>query len=300
LNGQTISIVIPSYNYADYLPQAVRSAALQTYADLELVIVDDASADGSQQLIRALADEYGGRFSSIQTIFFQKNRGAHAAINAGVRGAEGDCIAILNADDLYEPERLSRMAAALGGARLAFSRVACIGADGAPARTEDAARFEALPQRSREARVAALAALGEIIAVSTGNLLFEKSLFTELGGFRNYRYVHDYDFFLRACLITEPVFVEDTAYLYRLHGGNSFTRLRKRGLIENRLVWLDLYGMVNRGRVSNPAILDNPAWRDAFGAAAAQMGEKKRALWRLSKNPLIWALTAAGKKLYGV
>jgi hypothetical protein len=131
-------------------------------------------------------------------------------------------------------------------------------------------------------------------------MLFTKQLFNQIGGFRNYKYVHDYDFLLRACLLTEPVFVTDTAYLYRLHGGNSFTKLAKEGLRENRMVWLDFYGRVRCGDVHNPRITKRGDYQELFAQAVAAEGGKKAALWKLAKNPLVRAGVGLMKKRYRV
>ncbi|MDL2237025.1 glycosyltransferase [Christensenellaceae bacterium OttesenSCG-928-K19] len=297
-----ISVVIPSYNYEHYLPQAVSSVVFQTHPNLELVIVDDASIDGSAAVIKSLEQQYAGRFSGgMQVLLKQRNEGAHAAINTGIRSAKGELIAILNADDLYESNRLELMAQAMGdSARFAFSAVRCIDEHWERLQTEQAQAFEAIQRKISGKRFVALSAMAENVAISTGNLLFEKKLFSELGGFKNYKYVHDYDFFLRACLLAEPIFVQDTAYLYRLHGQNSFTRLAEEGLRENRMVWLDVYRDIRKGRVQNPVILQNPDYIAEFYTAVCSEGEKKQKLWKLSLNPAIRAGVAVLKKRHHV
>ncbi len=294
-----ISVVIPSYNYARFLPQAVASVAFQTYEKIELVIVDDASTDGSAEVINALINENAARFSNIVKILRTENRGAHYTINEGIAAASGEHIAILNADDLFEPERFSLMLESMGNARMAFSAVRCINAEGKSADTDQARQFEAIQRHIDGVRFMAMAAVGENVAISTGNMLFEKTLFAELGGFKNYKYVHDYDFFLRACLETEPAFVRGTAYLYRLHGDNSFTKLAAEGLRENRMVWLDIYGRVKRGQVKNPLMLAGD-YKAEFAAAVAAAGRKKQLLWKLAGTPLANAGAAYLKRKYDV
>ncbi len=301
MDDRLISIVIPSYNYKDYLPQAVASVAAQTYLNLELIIVDDASTDGSVALIGKLQEEHERRFpGGVNTLFHQANAGAHATINEGIAAAQGELVAILNADDRFEPERFSVMVKEMGSARFSFSAVHCIDEKGSPLRTEQAQAFEDIQVKIEGKRFMALAAVAENVCISSGNLLLEKALFTELGGFKNYKYVHDYDFFLRACLVAEPVFVKDTAYLYRLHGGNSFTKLAKVGLRENRMVWLDLYNEIRQGRVKNPVILENPYYRQEFYDAVCAEGKKKRILWKLSANPPARAVLRLLKRRYHI
>ena len=295
-----LSVVIPSYNYANFLPAAVASVAAQSYNNIELVIIDDKSADNSPALIKELEQQYKDRFSSIVTIFNEHNQGAHAAINKGIAAASGELIAVLNADDLYESQRFSTMTQAMNGARFAFSAIACIDAQGAGIDTPESHVFTSLQERIDGRPFMALAAVAENVAVSTGNMLFEKSLFNELHGFKNYKYVHDYDFFYRAALITEPVFVKDTRYLYRLHGDNTFTKLKKEGLRENRLLWLDFYAAVKAGRVLNGAILAHNNYAELFKNEIAAYGDKKLLLWKIAGTPPAKVGAYLAKRVYGL
>lgn len=289
-----ISVIIPSYNYEAYIGQAAESVAAQSYPELELVIVDDCSKDASFALVSALAEQerikerFSGRIIVRRN---ERNLGAHETINRAVGLAHGEYLAILNADDLFESNRFSVMLEEMRrkGAMWGFSRVRCIGADGKPLETEQAQAFERIQEKLSGKRHTALAAVAENIGISTGNLLFSRQLYEGIGGFKNYKYVHDYDFFLRACLYDEPAFTAETAYLYRLHGENSFLSLHDEGVRENRVVWLEFYRAVQRGEVANRVILENPAYLQEFYGAVCAEGSKKRTLWKLARNPLLRA-----------
>jgi glycosyltransferase involved in cell wall biosynthesis len=95
------SVVIPSYNHASYLAEAVNSVLNQSLSDLELIVVDDGSTDQSLVVLSGFKDPR-------LRIFQQDNQGAHAAINRGLREACGKYLAILNSDDVYHPQRLER------------------------------------------------------------------------------------------------------------------------------------------------------------------------------------------------
>lgn len=295
-----ISLVIPSYNYEAYIGPAIRSVAAQSYENIELVVIDDCSTDGSYACVQALVKELEGRFFNVIVRQNEHNMGAHETINAGIAAATGDYLAILNADDLYEPNRFSAMMEAMKSkhAMWSFSKVRCIGANGEPLQTEQARLFEHIQHKLEGKRYTALAAVGENMGISTGNLLFSRLLYEGVGGFKNYRYVHDYDFFLRACLYDEPAFVPETAYLYRLHGENTFLSLHEEGVRENRVVWLETYRAVQKGRVANRKMLENPAYADEFRDAVFAEGKKKAMLWRLAKNPLARVGLKAFKKKY--
>ncbi len=99
------SIIVPCYNQAHVLPEAVASAIAQTYADWELIIVDDSSPDNTAQVAEQLIATYPDR--QIRLIQ-QKNTGLAGARNAGIRVAHGELIMPLDADDQLEPEMLAR------------------------------------------------------------------------------------------------------------------------------------------------------------------------------------------------
>jgi glycosyltransferase involved in cell wall biosynthesis len=98
-----ISVIIPTYNRAGVLPEAIDSALSQDYGNFEVIIVDDGSTDETP----ALLERYGTRI----TVIRQSNRGVSAARNRGVREANGDLIAFLDSDDLWQPGKLSTQAA---------------------------------------------------------------------------------------------------------------------------------------------------------------------------------------------
>ena len=98
-----ISIIITCYNYGRYVGAAIESALRQTYANKEIVVVNDGSTDDSLQVIAP----YAGRV----TLVDQVNQGAIAAYNRGFAACSGDVIVLLDADDLLEPEALQEVAA---------------------------------------------------------------------------------------------------------------------------------------------------------------------------------------------
>jgi len=93
-----VSVVIPAFNAEKYLAAAIDSVLAQTTLPLEIVVVDDGSTDGTA----AIARSYGGIVRCIS----QENRGLSEARNRGMREAAGDVIALLDADDLWLPEKL--------------------------------------------------------------------------------------------------------------------------------------------------------------------------------------------------
>lgn len=96
--NQTISVIVPVYNVAAYLPQCVDSILSQDYQNLEVILIDDGSTDSSGQI----CDQYAEKDSRLRVIH-QKNGGAAAAKNAGLRLATGDYLTFADSDDYLEP-----------------------------------------------------------------------------------------------------------------------------------------------------------------------------------------------------
>ena len=93
-----VSVIIPVYNVEPYLKQCMDSVVGQTLKDIEIICVDDGSTDGSLDILR----EYAAEDNRIQ-IIEQKNAGAGAARNNGMRHATGKYLSFLDSDDFFEP-----------------------------------------------------------------------------------------------------------------------------------------------------------------------------------------------------
>jgi glycosyltransferase involved in cell wall biosynthesis len=95
-----ISCIIPAYNAARYLADTLDSVLAQTYKPVEIIVVDDGSTDGTG----AVAVSYETRVRYL----FRENTGEAAARNCGLAAAQGEFVAFIDADDLWQPEKLSR------------------------------------------------------------------------------------------------------------------------------------------------------------------------------------------------
>ncbi len=104
----TVSVVIPSYNYARYLPDAVNSVLAQSYADWELIIVNDGSSDDSLEVAWSFA-----KGDSRIAVVSQPNAGVSAARNTGIAASTGKYVLPLDADDCVAPTMLEKTVAVL-------------------------------------------------------------------------------------------------------------------------------------------------------------------------------------------
>jgi len=101
-NKPEISIIIPSYNRANLLPRAIKSALNQTFQSFELIIVDDKSIDNTQEIISQFND------NRIKYVKHKKNKGVSAARNTGIKNAFGKYIALLDSDDQWKSKKLEK------------------------------------------------------------------------------------------------------------------------------------------------------------------------------------------------
>lgn len=250
-----VAVVIPSYNHERYIGEAVDSVRTQSLRADELLVIDDGSSDAS---LEVLADH---AFPAMR-VLSHANRGAHATINRAIALAPGDWVAILNSDDAFEPERLEHAygIARRDGAALVVGGVQLVDGDGVPLpEVHDTARwYERARAATARARTFAAGVRRENVAVTTSNFFLHKELWRRLGGFRAYRYVHDYDFLLRALelcadrVVYAPELVD---VRYRVHGDNTIAENVDRALGERAEMlrglmrpWRRIRTLLRRGR----------------------------------------------------
>jgi glycosyltransferase involved in cell wall biosynthesis len=100
MNQPKVSVIIPAYNQAEFLREAIRSVLSQTYTNFEIVIVNDASPDHSTEVVREFTDP------RVKYFLHKKNHGLAATRNTGIRNSTGEIIALLDGDDLFHPDKL--------------------------------------------------------------------------------------------------------------------------------------------------------------------------------------------------
>ena len=109
MKNKKVSLIIPVYNTEkQYLQKCLESAIAQTYSNMEIILVDDGSTDGSADLV----DEFAGKDHRVLVIH-QQNGGESNARNTGLRAACGDYIAFMDCDDFIEPQMYEQLVQAL-------------------------------------------------------------------------------------------------------------------------------------------------------------------------------------------
>jgi glycosyltransferase involved in cell wall biosynthesis len=183
-----VSVVIPLYNGANYVAQAIESALGQTYRNLEIVVIDDGSPDGGAGQ-RAAEPYLGGRVRYVR----QENRGVAGALNRGMREMRGDIMSWLSHDDLFLPDKTERQVEfmrSLGRDDIVvYSDYACIGQKGEHL-------YDVVMDREMLARKPRLAVLRGCTNGCT--MLIPRKVFEKVGLFdETLRHTQDYDYWDR-------------------------------------------------------------------------------------------------------
>jgi len=220
-----ISVIIPTYNYGNFVCDAVSSALAQSYEPVEVIVVDDGSQDDTPQSL----SRYGSKIRYIR----QENRGLSAARNRGIHEAKGEYIALLDADDVWETEKLRRQMELLinSQAGMAYSLVSYIDARGLSLEVEHG-RWAI----SREPRKDLL--FKNTIAPSTA--LIKRECFNKVGFFdETLKSSEDWDMWLRIAAHFQIVCLAEPLVRYRLHNSNMSKNVD--GMIEQSIRVLERY-----------------------------------------------------------
>lgn len=218
-----VSVVVVSCNQAAHLEHSLESVYAQTYRNLELIIVDNASTDGSPGTIRDKLKNcpLPHRFITRNTSLDEA-----AAWNGAISLARGEFVNPLPLIDRFEPERIAEMVeqVARHGFAWGFSKCSCLDPGNQDTTSRNSHRTYALSRIEDgifSSDTIGSALLGvENPVISVGNLFFSRSLYQKLGGFRTDQPNHDRDFCLRALWHAEPCLVPFPLYQTRLHENN--------------------------------------------------------------------------------
>ena len=105
-SAPTISVIIPMFNAKKYIAECLDSVLLQTFQDFEVILVNDASTDGSRQIAESYLEKFGGRLTIYDN---QKNLGVSVTRNKGLEISRGEYVFFMDADDLILPNGLKRL-----------------------------------------------------------------------------------------------------------------------------------------------------------------------------------------------
>lgn len=220
-----ISVIIPAYNHEAYIGPAIESVLNQTFADFELIIINDGSTDSTGSVMRGFSDRRIACYD-------QENQDAFNTINRGLGMAKGRFISILNSDDLYAPTRLERLRKECieTGAECVFTDVQPVDSEARPI-LDPVHGWNIWHQRNREhyfqCKDLYTGFLRGNFLVTTSNLFLSAGAAKKAGAFASYRYLHDYDYMFRvllACPGKVSYLKDERLISYRIHGSNTLSQ----------------------------------------------------------------------------
>jgi glycosyltransferase involved in cell wall biosynthesis len=197
-----VSIVLPTYNGARYLRQAIESCLAQTYRNWELIVVDDCSQDATPEIIA----EYVVRESRIRTIRHDTNRKLPAALNTGHAATTGDYIMWTSDDNRLLPSAIEELTTFLE----THPRVGLVYADSVL--IDEAGRYVRDYPAQPASALAYMNAVGPCF-------LYRRNVYETIGGYNTELFLaEDYDYWLRIYRRFEVAHLHKTLYEYRWHG----------------------------------------------------------------------------------
>lgn len=216
------SVAVPAYNHARYIGACLESIRDQTYPELELVVVDDGSTDGTGDAVQRFVREHGNRFRRVEFIR-QENRGVGAASNRAIAACRGEWVHLLGSDDRLYPHKIEAQWRAIrdwGDERLAliYADADLIDEDGAVIPKVAGAR----PPSGPDPEAYLSLVLGNPIPNPTVALHRER--FAGLGGFDESLRLEDWDCWLRLATGYTLARVPERLAAYRRHGANASLR----------------------------------------------------------------------------
>jgi glycosyltransferase involved in cell wall biosynthesis len=223
----SVTVVIPCFNAGAFIDEAVQSALAQTWADLEVVVVDDGSTDPATRRVLDAATWPRTR------VLHQANAGPSAARNAAIREARGEFILPLDADDRIDPTYVEKAMAAFAadpGLGIVYCRATRFGADEGLWKLPDYAPRELV--------------IDNVIFVSA---LFRKADWARVGGFGEHlrHGVEDYDFWVRmvgaGCRVHQ---IDEALFHYRVQAES-----RTSGFARDRAAMVSTYAAIFRGNI---------------------------------------------------
>lgn len=203
-----VSIVVACYNAEPYLRDAMESVVGQTFADWELIVVNDGSTDGSLSFLHGLA----GQDARVRVID-QDNHGQNAAANLAISIARAPLIARMDADDLCHPTRLEKQVAFMHrnpGVGLLGTQICRLG--------DCKSGLSSSFPTDHDGIVDAL--LQNHHAICNPTIIFRRELFEQIGGYWEHNIAEDWDMFLRMAEISRLANLDEVLFSYRFHRGS--------------------------------------------------------------------------------
>jgi glycosyltransferase involved in cell wall biosynthesis len=238
MSAALFSVLVPNYNHEQFVVHTLESIYNQTYKNIELVVIDDQSSDDSFKILSQVlkSRKYLSRFTNLICLRNEVNKGSLQTILDGVKLCTGDFISIANSDDVFDHDRISSFNDRFSNFNeiWGFSRSEPIDADGKsipyyllPETIRDV--FEYYVNNEHNWPAIGFSFINRNIAISTGNLVFDRKLVPVFEFSKTFKYCGDYFLALCFLFLSDPAYLKNSTYNYRVHLSNSFSSLREVG-----------------------------------------------------------------------
>jgi glycosyltransferase involved in cell wall biosynthesis len=266
-----VSVVIATYNMAQYLQKAVDSVLAQTWENLELIVVDDGSTDDTAQVMKAFKDNARVRYLPTE------NQGQPRAKNTGISSAKGEFIAFCDADDLWSPKKLAIQMPCFQNPKVGvvYSEVSYIDKNGTALEKE-------IPYERHSGHVTEHLVIKNFVPFGTA--VIRQACVKKNGAFDvDLPMGIDWDLWLRYSMDWHFHYAPEVTYIYRIWPGQMSKNYR--GRYENAFRILSKFIAANPGAI--PAKLKARAWSDMYLSRGMNVASGDRTFWEPMKDLLI-------------
>ena len=229
-----ISVVMPSYNHARFIGEAIASVLFQSHDNIEIIVVDDGSKDNSNEIIAAISDP------RLIHIPLARNVGACEAMNIAIMRSSGEFIAVCNSDDIWEHDKLEIQLGVIHSANevgAVFSDVSWIDCDGQPLKADSLPAFAFVfqqPNRSRFGWQRHLIESGNCLCHPS--VLIRREVYDKIGLYDNMlRQLPDLDMWLRVVQSFDILVIPDQLVRFRIHDNNT----SRKSPVSSRRNWIE-------------------------------------------------------------
>jgi len=255
-----VSVVIPAYNSAHFISDAIRTVLNQTYRYYEVIVIDDGSSDETAEILKSFAGQI--------RYMHQGNRGAAAARNAGIKIATGDYICFLDADDLWNPAKLERQV----GFMAAHGEVALLFTDAEEWEGDEIQKASVLAGSMFQAQLLTAApirdAFGKLVVqnfIPTSSVMIRRECLMRAGLFdEDLPNAEDRDLWLRVAADCEIACLPLVLAVWRGHGSNISKR--------TELALRSRIRMWERNRSRFPELATTATYQRLFAVTYLELG----------------------------
>lgn len=294
--GGLVSIVFTSYNHIEYLKQALDSIINQTYSNFELIIVDDCSTDGSQEILK----QYG-HLPNVKLHLLEKNTGSYVkASNYGAAQAKGDYLLFAQCDDYCEPHQVERLVDAFSlapSSGVVFSKSQLVDEKGDILMDDFQGRESSFRQKCGKDTLLTGHEMRRFLSFSCviPNLsaaMLKRDLYLQVNGLPDaYKMAADWAFWLDLAEITDFYYITEPLNYFRQHA----TTIRSKTKISTQIaeIYTIFYNHIKRYRLKGS---EKSSMRVGAGAIWSWYAINNPRIW-ISNFPLLMKTTFAFEKL---